>query len=1035
MRRLLCLLVLLIFGMLPIEAQKQPAFEPADCPFGNLSPYRIDCGWLVAPDGVRLAVAIIRSKNPQKADDPIVYLAGGPGAAFVETAPIQVFNFGFASLLAERDIILVDQRGMGLSQPSLRCVPYDSGLDLSRPDFPQPAFEARVNACQEALAAQGIDYTQFDTPHIAADFAALPEALGYDEVNLYGTSWGTRLGLVILRDYPEGIRSVILDSTLPPQVDTFGAPARLGEASFSQAEQLCAADTLCRTAYPNLRAVFEQTYADLQANPVPLTLGVPLTGDMFAGQVAVLLRDKAGVERLPGFIYSIAQGDYRSFADQIADIAEATPDKLPDMGIFFSIVCREGATTQAAIEAKMSAYPAAFQSMAKPFFGTGGYDICQMWGDVLPLPNDPAVSDVPVLLLAGQHDPLTPPEWAYLAAETLSKAYVYEFPARGHVLAGEGCAQTIMVSFLRSPDTAPDAACIATLSAPNFALNIHITRPVVQIAALLLSAVGLWGLGHGVSALMRGRSQLTWHAAFKHAGWIAPMLTLVVVVLLILDPDSPLLPSALSRETIIQLILPLATAVQAAMIFSPDEEPGLEIQLALPRPLSWLVLERLAVILLMQMLVALVASALIVALEPGMNIAVLLVGWIPSALFLSGLALQATLSARIVAAGIAAAGTLWFAFLLLGDLFLPGGSWSFPLNILQPFLWPLNVHARPEHLSLGDYWLNRLFLFAAGIGFLMMVVRRVNDTEAILLNVSQKQRRKQPLTEQATPLRASVRLTPVPVIIEPLRQIIGLARYEFKMQWRRRGIKLLTAVMLAGVLIGAVLFPVDMQSIASLPPIETLTAEQAQTQKGLALALLMSLTLLAALTFVLPLLVVDAIPIEYAHQTDELMRSLPVGRGVYLAGKVTGTWLATLSSLALAVALSLLVWGLRVGAFNPTFYFDMLLTGAIPLLLTNGACAVLIGATQTSQQRAVILLLVVLLLPPFLFGSIVPGGMTLLEHYVGQAMEGAMYVPPVIPAGGLTFPVVTRTLLVGLAQAGVWWIVIWLWMRRREARQ
>ncbi len=190
-------------------------------------------------------------------------------------------------------------------------------------------------------------------------------------------------------------------------------------------------------------------------------------------------------------------------------------------------------------------------------------------------------------------------------------------------------------------------------------------------------------------------------------------------------------------------------------------------------------------------------------------------------------------------------------------------------------------------------------------------------------------------------------------------------------------------------------------------------------------------------------MVVDTIPMEHAHQTHELMRSLPVRRAVYLAGKVLGIWLAALSSLTIAVLLSLLAWWLRAGAFHPGPYLDVILVGAIPILLINGAIAVLIGATQSSQRRAVMLLVLAFLipsvLPPALFGSgifslLYPGRMAVLEHYIGQAMEAAMFMPPVIPPGGLNFPHVTRTLLVGLAQVGLLWAVVWLWMRSRETQ-
>jgi pimeloyl-ACP methyl ester carboxylesterase len=299
-----------------------PRFETTDCPFTTFSGNQIECGWLIVPedhatpDGatIQLAVAILRSKNPQKAPDPLVYLAGGPGGAFVATAPLLTLRFGLGTLLADRDVILVDQRGMGLSQPTVSCIPFESPLEFYQTPFPPPNINERLQTCLDQFKQQNLHIEFYTTPQNAADFEALRTALGYDKINLYGTSWGTRLALTVLRNHPAGIRSVILDSTLPPDQNSMDSYPYAFDRAFSAVERACAADLLCRLAYPDLRNTYETTYQGLKDNPVELVVdgqSIWVTAEKFEQQVAGMLVNKATVALLPGFITGRDTINYR----------------------------------------------------------------------------------------------------------------------------------------------------------------------------------------------------------------------------------------------------------------------------------------------------------------------------------------------------------------------------------------------------------------------------------------------------------------------------------------------------------------------------------------------------------------------------------------------------------------------------------------------------------------------------------------------------------------------------------------------------
>lgn len=1050
---------IMLLAAFPAHAQgdkSSTTFEPVVCPFTNNGAYPIDCGWLSVPEDhanpqgkhIHLAVAIIHSLNHSKAADPVVYLAGGPGGAFVSTAPALPYQFGLASLLSERDVIIVDQRGMGLSQPRLSCIALDEPQDYYGETFPPGDFFDQIRRCRENLKQQDIDPTYYNTPQNAADFADLRLALGYPQINLYGTSWGTRLALVILRDHPEGIRSVILDSTLPPQINPSGETGRLFERSFGEFEASCAADLLCRTAYPHIRQTFLDTYDRLKANPAKLMVQgqmMAFTAESFSGAVYMLLRDKAGVEKLPAFITAIAHEDYSTIIEQTEAILRTPPDKMPDQGAYLTMNCPDSlaTTTEADIQARLASYPEAFQ-VGEPFQGLLGYQMCQAWGMPPATSNAPTLSAVPTLLLSGQFDPLTPPEWGNLAAQTLTRGTFVTFPTLGHGDAVDACAQRVMVAFLHDPAVKPDTTCTTAMAGMQFILGIDVTRPFVRMGAALLAALALVGIGSAGLAFVRDYRRVAWRATLRKMGAIPLALSLVGIILLTLDRNHRVLGAQLGSVSVIQIVIPLVMAIQAAAAFAPDDEPGLEMLLALPRPVAWLIMERLAVAFIAQSGIALIGAAVVLALNPGQDVPILLLGWIPSALFLSGIGIYETLRSRQVLFGVMVAGFLWMVFGLFGDLLLPGGSFPFPFNIIQPFLWAIQVHASPVDLLPADYWLNRLFLTGAGIGLLMLALREVRDTEKLLLNASQKARRKQTAIAPAqvpavSTLQPAVQVGEVPVQIRALRQWRGIARVEFRMHWQRRTFKVLTlATILAMSAILLILGSDLSRLIPTLPSPDMLPPEQAQIIRGAMLAMVGSSILLVVMMLVLPLVIADSVPLDAQLRMDEVLNSLPLSRGVYLAGKIAGAWLAALSSLAISAAAVSVIWRLRVGDYNPLPFLDVLLAGALPLLVIHGGLGILIGATQPSRRRALFAIIIVLIVPALiplsgtLWQIVLPGHMDIMNHFLNTSLTAMVTTPSVLPAPPLTDATLRQTLLIGAAQLLVVWAAVWVWQRRTD---
>jgi len=502
----------------------QPRFEEAPCPFelpaGQIEGETVECGYLVVPENradpetkiIRLSVAIFRHPDGAIYPDPILFLEGGPGGS-----PLEMIRFSFDTIYpplfaAGRDIILFDQRGVGNSEPALDCPEVVSqslelldfeidGRQLSKEELYKLNLESTL-ACGERLS-QTADMTAYNSAANAADVNDLRLALGYDQVNLWSISYGTRLALEVMRDYPGGIRSVVLDSVYPPDADLYlETPANMNR-SFSVLFDRCAADASCSQAYPDLRQVFFETADRLNANPVSQEITNPLTGesytalldgDTFILLIFRLLYDTSTIPLLPKIIYDAKQGDL----EMITQIRGLLLMKIEAVsrGMYYSVLCHEENpfSTLEAHQAVLQDYPKLAGVFEKGATGKLGYQICQGWesGQAAELENQPVNSALPALVMAGEFDPIAPPAWSKHAADTLENAYYFKYPTVGHgasVVAG--CPQEMMVAFLEEPSRAPVADCIAEMGI-KFTIPTELSE--VKLVPITLDVFGIRAL-------------------------------------------------------------------------------------------------------------------------------------------------------------------------------------------------------------------------------------------------------------------------------------------------------------------------------------------------------------------------------------------------------------------------------------------------------------------------------------------------------------------------------------------------------------
>ncbi len=474
-------------------------FYPTACPFtlpeDVVQGEDVDCGYLAVYERqvdnqpansriIRIAVAIFHPPQGASNMDPVIYLSGGPGASALKTIAHQYYFMSRPVFESGRDLIIFDQRGIGVSRPALNCWEFnelllelmDRELDEQEIDDQQAAALAleRLQACRDRLA-EVADLSAYDSVSSAGDVENIRTALGYDQINLWGGSYGTRLALEVMRRYPEGVRSVVLDAVYPPDVDLYhSAPANFQRA-LDKLYASCAANPVCSEAYPDLEQVLLSTVAELNQQPVTReievygldkTIQARVNGNILLAQVFQLLYDSRMRYLIPRIIYDASNGDF-DYLDKVQSSIISLME-ISSRGMMLSVQCREELAFSSIEEYQdvLSAHPQLSGMFRDSIIGGLAYKACEIWdvGQAGESANRPVVSDLPVLILTGEYDPITPPEWGFRAAETLENAFVYEFPGIGHGASlPHACPESMLVAFLNDPFSQPESSCIQSM--------------------------------------------------------------------------------------------------------------------------------------------------------------------------------------------------------------------------------------------------------------------------------------------------------------------------------------------------------------------------------------------------------------------------------------------------------------------------------------------------------------------------------------------------------------------------------------------
>ena len=421
---------------------------------------------------VSLPIAVLPASGPAARDDAIVIPAGGPGGEALGAAGY----WRESALARDRDIVLYDQRGTGQAQPGLECPERDeafvANLQRDEPfDVERQAIVTAYAACRQRLEASGVDFDDYDSEASVRDLDAIREALGYESWNLLGISYGARLTLAAMRSAPEHLRSVILDSVYDVTAGGIGQTAVDAERAFQQLVDGCAADATCATAHPDLGATINAVNDRYNATPIVVDADIEdgaglrtfvITGDDALGGLFNALYDASLIPLLPSILEALAAGETAIVPELIRrGVGFAT--QFSD-GMQASVNCADNAGLDQSMDEQAVADPGRTALLVTDI-------ICSEWpveatSDTF---NEPVLSDVPALVLAGLYDPVTPPAGTEAVASQLTNATFGLWPNQGHGVTGEPCATAVELAFLDDPSAPVDLSCLAKVPGPAFA--------------------------------------------------------------------------------------------------------------------------------------------------------------------------------------------------------------------------------------------------------------------------------------------------------------------------------------------------------------------------------------------------------------------------------------------------------------------------------------------------------------------------------------------------------------------------------------
>ena len=485
-KTLLFIIFALVLILQAASAVHQSPLKPLvlkDCEVQNIQG-KAKCGTLEVYENratkkgrmINLNIVVLPATGDKREPDPLVYFAGGPGSAATEDAPGIVG--AFAKIREHRDLLFVDQRGTGGSNP-LNCELYNAADLQSYLGYFLPLEDIRK--CRPQLEAKA-DLKLYTTDIAIDDMDEVRAALGYEQLNLFGGSYGTRAALTYLKRYPKRVRTVILQGVSPSNSYLPSDFPRGMERALQGVIAECTADEACNKAFPNLKDEAKSVLAQLIKGPVEVEVQKPnskdrvkvkLSRNLVAEAIRYMLYSPVPAGRVPLMLHLAAQGDFVSLAETAIGYRKELVGAGSN-GMYLSVTCAEDLPW---------IKPGEGERLAENTF-LGDYrlrqqrEACALWprGKVERDYAEPVRADVPVLIFTGEWDPVTPPSNGDAVAKNLTNSLHIVVPHGAHGLGGLehfDCILRLSTEFVeRGTSKGIDTSCVKTIRRRGFAVKL-----------------------------------------------------------------------------------------------------------------------------------------------------------------------------------------------------------------------------------------------------------------------------------------------------------------------------------------------------------------------------------------------------------------------------------------------------------------------------------------------------------------------------------------------------------------------------------
>lgn len=464
----------------------------------------IEWGYLTVPENwektdrktIKLAFAVLKNTSKTAALSPVVYLEGGPGAGEVGG----IWRWLDHPLRKNNDLVLLDVRGTGYSSPKF-CPELGSRfLEILAKNQSSTQDEqektAAALACRQDLISRGIDLSSYNSRSIAKDLNALKEALKYEKWNVYGVSYGTYTAQVYANDFPNDIKSLVLDSSISDIAEYYNSNTANYVSSLNKVFEACKNDPLCNTQYPDLENTYYETIEKLARNPITVNVDKKIVSsgkftynaEDFKIAIQQSLYYKRLIEVLPLLITQFNKGNKNTLSSLVASFSGALG---LDYGQYYCVSCNEVLPNNSIYEFTKNS-----ESFSKLKGGLSFYksdfSVCDKWNlgnqssqkSINTLSNLSTIT-APVLVFSGAFDPITPEANGKATAERFKNSFLVSAPTGGHGPGLSIIGSEIIGEFLRNPSLAPNVSELTENNKVDFATDVIISGGVSNFASSL----------------------------------------------------------------------------------------------------------------------------------------------------------------------------------------------------------------------------------------------------------------------------------------------------------------------------------------------------------------------------------------------------------------------------------------------------------------------------------------------------------------------------------------------------------------------